>query len=215
MMKQEEIHKRHDRIVQKLSLNEESGHGLEEATALLAGYLRERNGTLTSERKFILWTVYHVDTPFDVDALHELVCRHRGYVCRVTVYNTLLLFTEAGVVSRFQPFANGAQYFEKCVGQQPHGYQVCRRCGAIKVLDISQVTDSVVPQMHKTFRLSQFCFYAIGLCKNCYLSERHEVLLRQRALAAEKKKAEQKKQAAKKRKPVSVKPKPTRPKTAD
>ncbi len=215
MMKQEEIHKRRDKIVQKLSLNEESGYGLEEATSLLAHYLKERNGTFTSERKFILWTVYHVDMPFDVDALHELVCRHRGYVCRVTVYNTLMLFAEAGVVSRFQPFASGTQYFEKCVGQQPHGYQVCRRCGAIKVLDISQVTDSVVQQMHKTFRLSQFCFYAIGLCKNCYLTERHDLLLRRRALAADKKKSSRKKQTAKQRKTVSVRPKTNRQKTAD
>ncbi len=174
-MKQEEIHQRREKIVNYLHLKPELGEGLKEAIVILQHYLKERHKNITPERQFILWTIYHVDTPFDVDALHELVCQHRAQVCRATIYNNLLLFVEAGVVSRFQPFPNGAHYFEKCIGQEPHGYQVCRRCGAIKVLSLSEVTGPISAQLNKTFHLSQFSLYAIGLCKMCFNAERKEI----------------------------------------
>ena len=196
-MKQDEILQRRDRIISRLQLKPDLGEGLEEAAQILKKYLKERHRNSTPEREFILWTVYHVDTPFDVDALHELVCQYRARVCRTTVYNNLMLFAEAGVVSRFQPFPNGTQYFEKNIRQEPHGYQVCRRCGSIKPLSLSEVTPIVHSQLNKTFHLSQFCLYALGLCKTCYNTERREVKEHDRQWLADKESKQKQKRSNK------------------
>ena len=196
-MKQDEIQHRRDKIIDKLHLKDDLGDGLEEATDILQKYLKERHMNVTPERQFILWTIYHLDAPFDVDALHQLVCQHRTQVCRATVYNNLILFTEAGVVSRFQPFPNGTQYFEKNIRQKPHGYQICRRCGSIKVIATDVASELIGTQLNKTFHLSQFCIYALGLCKTCYNTERREVKekdkLKQREKDSQKKSASPKK----------------------
>ena len=185
-MKHQETQQRREKIVRNLKVRQELGQGLDEAQVMLNAYLKERGMNHTPERDYILWVIYHLDVPFDVDSLHKLVCEEKALICRVTVYNNLLLFVEAGVVARFQPFVNGSQFFEKCVGQKPHGYQVCRRCGAIKVLSLSEILPHVEEQVHKSFHTSQICLYALGLCNNCYKEERHDVKLKQLAMKLEK-----------------------------
>ena len=190
-MKHEESQLRRDKIVRNLKVKKELGQGLQEAQALLETYLKERGMNHTPERDYILWVIYHLDVPFDVDSLHKLVCEEKALICRVTVYNNLLLFVEAGVVARFQPFVNGAQFFEKCIGSKPHGYQVCRKCGAIKTIAMADMMPNIEAQTHKSFHTQQTCLYVLGLCNNCYKEERHEVKLKQLAIKIEKERREQ------------------------
>lgn len=188
-MKQDEILQRREKIVTKLKLKDQEP-GLQEARAILKAYLEERNMIITQEREYILWVIYHLDAPFDIDALHALVCQEKGRVCRATVYNNLHMFVDAGVVARFQPFVNGSQFFERCIGQKPHGYQVCKRCGAIKTVSLEEVIPPIAEQLTATFHTNQYCLYVLGLCATCYKEERHDLKVRQMAakLEAERKK---------------------------
>ncbi|MBE6332704.1 MAG: hypothetical protein E7070_10430 [Bacteroidales bacterium] len=188
MKKHEETQQRRDKIVRNLKVKPELGQGLRQAQDILNDYLKERGMNQTPERSYILWVIYHLDVPFDVDSLHKLVCEEKAMICRVTVYNNLLLFVEAGVVARFQPFVNGSQFFEKCIGQKPHGYQVCRRCGAIKVLQMSDIIEPISNQVASSFHTSQVCMYVLGLCNSCFKEERHDVRLRQMAMKLEREK---------------------------
>ena len=174
-MKAEESEQRRQRLVDKVRLKPELGQGLDEAKKILQTYLKERHKNTTPEREFILWVIYHLDSPFDIDTLHALVCEHKSRVCRVTVYNNLLLFVEAGIVSRFQPFVDGTLYFEKTLGHEPHGYQICRRCGSIKPINLDKVIGHVNSQLSRSFHATQISLYAIGLCCNCHAAERKAV----------------------------------------
>lgn len=198
-MKQEEIQQRRDKIVNAVKYKENLGQGLEEAQNTLLRYLKERGRNSTPERNGILSVIYHIEGPFDVDSLHQLVCERTGYLCRVTIYNSLMLFVEAGVVARFQPFPNGSQYFEKCIGQKPHGYQVCRKCGAIRVLKINDISTSISEQLTSSFHPSQYCLYVLGLCGNCYKEERHEVRLKQIAIKQDREMKKKERTRGKKR----------------
>lgn len=189
--------------MRNLKVKQDLGQGLQEAQDILNNYLQERGMNHTPERDYILWVIYHLDVPFDVDSLHKLVCEEKALICRVTVYNNLLLFVEAGVVARFQPFVNGSQFFEKCIGQKPHGYQVCRRCGAIKVISMADSIEPISNQIRSTFHTSQICLYVLGLCNTCYKEERHEVRLKQLAIKLEK----ERRQRAKLKMPKSRKKK--------
>lgn len=198
-MKQEEILQRRNKIVNAIKYKENAGQGLEEAQSTLLRYLKERGMNSTPERNYILSVIYHVDGPFDVDSLHQLVCEKSGYLCRVTIYNSLMLFVEAGVVARFQPFPNGSQFFEKCIGQKPHGYQVCRKCGAIRVLKFDEAEGIIKEQLPSTFHTTQLCLYVLGLCSSCYKEERHEVKLKQMAIKQEREKKMKERSRTKKR----------------
>lgn len=204
-MKQTEIQQRREKILNKVKLKADLGQGLQEARAILQDYLKSRKMKQTPERDYILDVIYHLDGPFDVDSLHQHVCEQKAYICRVTVYNNLQLYVEAGVVARFQPFVNGSQFFEKCVGQLPHGYQVCRRCGAIKRLDLSKVIPLVAEQLPSTFKTAQYCLYALGLCGKCTAEERHEIKLKLLADKMEKEQKENKPKSRKKKRYTSIK----------
>ena len=180
-MKKDEKQQRRNKIVHALKLRDKAP-GLDEARQMLARYLKERNMNSTPERDSVLSLAYRVEGPFDVDSMHQLVCEQKGYVCRVTVYNNLMLFVEAGVVARFQPFVNGSLFFERCVGQKPHGYQVCRRCGSIRVLNADGVVPVLADQIPASFQTQQYCLYAIGLCSTCSKELRHELRLKQMAV---------------------------------
>lgn len=198
-MKQQEIQQRRNKIVNAIKYKENLEQGLEEAQSVLLRYLKERGMNSTPERSYILSVIYHIDGPFDVDSLHQLVCEKKGYLCRVTIYNSLMLFVEAGVVARFQPFPTGTLFFEKCIGQKPHGYQVCRKCGAIRVLDMSEVMGPITEQLPNSFHPAQYCLYVVGLCANCHKEERHEVRLKQIAKKQELEKKKNERSRAKKR----------------
>ncbi|MBQ0058040.1 MAG: transcriptional repressor [Bacteroidales bacterium] len=174
-MKSEEMQLRKQKVLRNVKLRPDQNAGLAEAEEKLHLYLKERHMNQTPERNYILWAVYHLDAPFDVDTLHAIVCEHRARVCRVTIYNSLMLFVEAGVVVRFQPFVDGSMYFEKAFGQKPHGYQVCRRCGAVKIIPLERADTMLTSQLSSTFHLSQLSVYAIGLCRTCHTAERRAV----------------------------------------
>jgi len=198
-MKQEEIQQRRNKIVNAIKYKDNLGQGLEVAQSVLSHYLKEHGMNATPERSYILSVIYHIDGPFDVDSLHQLVCEKKGYLCRVTIYNSLMLFVEAGVVARFQPFPNGSQFFEKCIGQKPHGYQVCRKCGAIRVLKTDDIMAPISQQLPNSFHPSQYCFYVLGVCSNCYKEERHEIKLKQIAIKQDREKKKQERAQTKKR----------------
>jgi len=198
-MKHEEKEQRRKKIVNAIKYKENLGHGLEEAQTILANYLKERCLNSTPERNYILSVIYHIDGPFDVDSLHQLVCEKKGYLCRVTIYNSLMLFVEAGVVARFQPFPSGTLFFEKCIGQKPHGYQVCRKCGAIRVLKMDEVMTPITEQLPSAFHPAQYCLYVVGLCGTCFKEERHEVKLRQLAVKQDREQKKKERTRAKKR----------------
>ncbi len=204
-MKQEEIVQRRERIIRKTVVKEELGQGLQEAEAVLNAYLKERGMNQTPERSQILWTIYHLDAPFDVDMLHELV-REKINICRVTIHNNLTLFADAGVIARFQPFPNGSQFFVKSISQPPRAYQVCSQCGAIKVLSMKEIVPLIAAQTQKSFHTSQYCLYVLGLCAKCFREKRHEAQLHQQAVQQEReKRASATKQPRRKKRYTSIK----------
>lgn len=174
-MKESDEKRRRDKVVRNVAIKENLGQGLKQATDTLRRYLKDRNMNMTPERANILWTIYHLDTPFDIETLHNIVCESKINVCKVTVYNNLKLFVEAGIVNRFQPFIDSTHYYEKAFGQEPHGYQVCRRCGAIRMIQMNDIIGNIDSQLQTSFRTSQISLYAIGICNTCYKAERKSI----------------------------------------
>jgi Fur family ferric uptake transcriptional regulator len=93
-------------------------------------YLRAHRIKYTRPRAAILQTVLHIDEHFEAEQLlaHLRQAGHR--VAKATVYRTLPLLVECGILKQVR-FSDQQAHYEHAYGEDPHDHMVCRRCGRI------------------------------------------------------------------------------------
>ena len=97
--------------------------------SLLAKGLRR-----SSERFAILEEVYARNDHFDAEDLYRAM-KHKAYpVSRATVYNTLDILVDCGLVRRHQfgEDDNSKSRYEKSLGRQQHAHLVCIVCHRVQ-----------------------------------------------------------------------------------
>lgn len=87
-------------------------------------------------------------------------------VSRATLYNTMELFTDCGIVRRHQFGAQPAQY-ELVTGVSNHLHLICQQCGKIKESQDSELVKFVNSRSYSAFHTSYFCLYVYGICAAC------------------------------------------------
>ncbi len=92
-------------------------------TDILHKYLIDNKLRKTQERFKILEFIYSIDTHFDVDQLYQMLKNNDFSVSKATVYNTLELFLEAGLV-RKHFFSNNAAFYEKSYFNKSHDHLI-------------------------------------------------------------------------------------------
>lgn len=106
---------------------------LNPARTALSQYLKEKKMRRTPERFAILEKVFSTDAHFYVDALHEALDMEGYHVSLSTVYSTVQLFLEAGLVRRHQFGNQPAQYERVLQGMtESHHHLVCTACGRVR-----------------------------------------------------------------------------------
>ncbi|MEE8169410.1 MAG: transcriptional repressor [Phycisphaerae bacterium] len=130
-------------------------------------YLRDRELKYTYERRVLLGAVMRHDGHFEVEDL-TLDLRQRGHrVAKATIYRTLPLLVNCGIVKQVQ-LSNKQMHYEHTYGQDPHDHMICRRCGRIIEFDSSDVARlrTLIGGQHDFYALSHR-FSIMGLCKTC------------------------------------------------
>jgi Fur family ferric uptake transcriptional regulator len=101
------------------------------AREILSTYLRSsRKLRATPERFAILDAILETQGHFDAEGLYFRLISGGMKVSKATVYNTLDLLQNAGLVSKYR-FAEGSSRYEKAFGQPHHHHLVCLQCGDI------------------------------------------------------------------------------------
>lgn len=93
-------------------------------------YLEKHQQRKTPERFAILDEIYSNKEHFDVETLFEHMKNRNYRVSRATVYNTLDLLLDAGLVVKHQ-FGRNLALYEKAYGFRQHDHAICNVCNKI------------------------------------------------------------------------------------
>jgi len=130
-------------------------------------FLRSRRIKYTQARRKILDAVLSLHEHFEAEQLFYLLRERGEKVGKATVYRTLPLLVECGILKQVR-FDDTRAHYEHAFGEGPHDHMVCRRCG--RIIEFS--TDEVIELGRRIARRHHFHmighrFQLTGLCWEC------------------------------------------------
>lgn len=144
------------------------------AVDTLDRYLAAKHLRRTPERYAILDMVLRMNKHFYIETICRAMADSNFRVSRATVYNTIELFTEAGIVRRHR-FGNEPAQFEKIVDTAAanHQHLVCTKCGKVKEIKDPALLKALSQRRYQAFTPEYFQFYVYGTCSQCSRRMRH------------------------------------------
>lgn len=137
------------------------------AAGQLAEYLAKHQLKMTRERKAILERVLALRGHFGVDELHAHLGESGLSVSRATLYRTLPVLVEAGLVHKVEMERGQARY-EAIFGRHHHDHMVCLGCGRIfefESREIERLQEEICHRKH--FTMTGHTHQIRGLCDAC------------------------------------------------
>lgn len=134
-------------------------------------YLRNHDLRMTRERHHILEHIFAVHTHFEAEDLHARLKDAGHRIARATVYRTIALLVEAGMLREvIGPSGATATYYELIRGQEDrHEHLRCEDCGAIVEFE-----DSILQERLKHiaadlgFELTDYTVRLTGKCEEMH-----------------------------------------------
>jgi len=135
------------------------------------GYLSRHGLKHTKPRRQIVETVFAFHDHFDAEQLYERVKLVSSDVSRATVYRTISLLVDSGLVQRSLR-SSARDLYEHIFGHQQHIHWVCRGCGAVQETPLEELKphfEKVAADMR--FALEDISLNVKGLCWKCRQDE--------------------------------------------
>jgi Fe2+ or Zn2+ uptake regulation protein len=143
--------------------HETSAHATAEAD--LAGTLRSRGQRVTSQRLVLHRVLSDLGRHVSAEEVYEAAAPLLPGLSLPTVYATLGLFEELGLVRRLSVGGDAVLFDPRA---DEHHHVSCRRCGRVEDLDISVDDHAVLRSAGKTgFAPDRMQVVVVGLCPDC------------------------------------------------
>lgn len=136
-------------------------------------FIEQKHLRKTPERFAILKKAWQMGHHFAVEDLHSALEAESYHVSRATVYNTMELLVESGVIARHQ-FGSGESVYEPVTGS--HVHLVCTSCGKIREVSDKDglLLQLLSPRRYSGFEPSYYSASIYGLCRECTRRRRKE-----------------------------------------
>lgn len=145
-------------------LNEDD---IQTAENIFREFLRDRGLKYTPERQKLLRAVLSTEEHFEAEQLLFTIRQEGVRVAKATIYRTLPLLVQCGIIKQVQ-FGDNLARYEHTFGEDPHDHMVCQRCRRIIEFDSSDVVRlrTVLSAKYK-FHSTGHRFQITGLCWEC------------------------------------------------
>src|ERR1700719_1104110 len=95
--------------------------------------LRERGVRLTRQRRLLLGLIDNSGLHLDAESLYQMAKEKDSKLNRVTVYRTLKLLKEGGLVDELDlAHIDGEKHYYETRLKQEHAHVICLRCGRVE-----------------------------------------------------------------------------------
>lgn len=133
----------------------------------LSEYLKGKKLRSTRERFLLLEEIMKTNGHFDADELYASLIAKGLKASRATVYNTLDLLVDCGLISKYRFGENHSRY-EKAFGRPRHDHLICLECGDIIEFvneKLTRIQKEVCEE--KKFRMQNSTLQIFGICSKC------------------------------------------------
>lgn len=140
---------------------------MKSAQEVFTGYLSGKNLKMTPQRRLILDTLLKQRDHLSSEELYAKVKKRDKSIGQATVYRTLKLLNESGLIEPLD-FADGLTRYELSYGEDHHDHLICEQCGKnIEIFD--EVIEKRQDQLAKEhgFTLIKHKMYLYGICQDC------------------------------------------------
>lgn len=136
------------------------------ARASFTEYLHSKKLRRTPERYAILDRICELSEHFYVESLHSKLEQNGFHVSKATVYNTMELLVDCGLVRRHQ-FNNQPAQYERVTGPGNHHHLICTQCGKMTEMKDPDLMKAMNSRRYPTFTAAYFAIYVYGVCSRC------------------------------------------------
>jgi len=137
------------------------------AEALFKAYLRQRGLKFTPERQTILQAILGSEEHFEAEDLLVQLRQEGIRIGKATIYRTLPLLVDCGILRRLF-FGDNRAHYEHGFGPTPHDHMICKKCGRIIEFDSTEVLrlrEQLAGRF--AFQASSHRFQIAGTCSDC------------------------------------------------
>jgi Fur family transcriptional regulator, ferric uptake regulator len=139
-------------------------------------FLAEKNLRITSQRQVIVETVFSTEEHFTAEQLLEWSRAKDSSISRATVYRTLPLLTESGLV-REMDFGKDYKFYDPNYAEHPnHNHIICQDCAKIVEFEsdkLEEIEQEITRKLGFSIKAQRLQITAecdtlkrVGACKN-------------------------------------------------
>jgi len=140
---------------------------MKEAVESFTKYLNSKNLKLTKERKAVLQEIFLHRGHLEAEDLWHGLRRKKKRASRATIYRTLDLLVDSGIVRKVD-LGHGHFHYEHVLGRAHHEHMICLKCGKVIEFSDKKIESSLKKLCEKIgFEHTSHSFQIFGYCKDC------------------------------------------------
>ncbi len=130
-------------------------------------FLRKKNLKLTKQRKIIIDAILNSQEHFNVDILYEQIRRKYKNVSKSTIYRTMPLLIESGLLKQSLR-CQAKEHYEHLHGDELHIRFICEKCGKIIEERNGEIENIIsILALNNSFTIKDNTININGICSDC------------------------------------------------